>query len=132
MEEMLENFRTFTATDPFGRTWQVEFRWLQNAISIRHSDSVDLKYYISDGEEKREIVMALPHPDLVALARSQGRALTDAWCLQMAGLHLEGMIRTWTDMENTIVTVPARDLAHHHQALKEAAEEAARRAELYR
>ena len=36
---MPENFRAFEAgPDPFGQTWQVEFRWIQNAISIRHAD----------------------------------------------------------------------------------------------
>ena len=37
------NFRQFEAgPDPFGRKFQVMFKWLQTAISIRCSDSVDV------------------------------------------------------------------------------------------
>ena len=50
---MPENYRRFSVNDPFGRTWDVEFRWQQNAISIRHADAIDCKYYISAGEERR-------------------------------------------------------------------------------
>ena len=50
--EMVENFRKFNAgPDPFGRTWNVEFRWLQTAISIRHADTVDVKFEVAtEGE----------------------------------------------------------------------------------
>ena len=68
---MLQNPRAFQATDLFGRTWSVEFRWLQNAISIRHADAVDLKYFLSSDEERREIVLALPHAELQATPQSR-------------------------------------------------------------
>ncbi len=64
--------RRFQVADPFGRTWDVEFRWQQNAISIRHADAVDCKYYISCGDEKRELVVALRHPDLLRVAAERG------------------------------------------------------------
>ena len=52
---MIENFRRFQAgPDPFGRTWDVEFRWQQNGISIRHADTVDVKFHLSrDGDDRR-------------------------------------------------------------------------------
>src|SRR5690606_21714904 len=38
---MADNLRSFQAgPDPFGRMWNVEFRWLQTGISIRHADTV--------------------------------------------------------------------------------------------
>ncbi len=44
-EGMPDNFRRFQAgPDPFGRVWEVEFRWLQTGISIRHADTVDVKF----------------------------------------------------------------------------------------
>ena len=44
---MLDNFRRFQAgPDPFGRTWEVEYRWLQTGISIRHADTVDVKFIL--------------------------------------------------------------------------------------
>ncbi|MBI5083613.1 MAG: hypothetical protein HZB13_03315 [Acidobacteria bacterium] len=119
---MPENFRQFSVTDPFGRDWSAEFRWQQNAISIRHADAIDCKYYLSSGGEHREIVIALPHAALIAAAAEAGREVTDAWCLKLAGLHLERMIRTWDDMDKTIVTVPAGDLSRHAGALARASQ----------
>ena len=107
---MPEDSRLFEVADPFGRTWTAEFRWLQNAISIRHADAVDLKYYLSCGEVRREIVIALPHPELGALALRANRKVTDAWCLHLASRHLEHMLATGEDMDKPIVTLPARVL----------------------
>src|SRR5450631_4259371 len=82
---MLETFRQFEpGPDPFGRKWDVEFRWLQTATSIRHADTVDVKFAAGfDGETKYEKVIALRHPDLLKLSKDMGRALTDAWCLKL-------------------------------------------------
>jgi hypothetical protein len=108
---MIENFRHFEAgPDPFGRVWQVEFRWLQTAISIRHSDSVDVKFQLSQGEEVQEKVVALMLPDLMALAKRADRAVSDAWCLKLAGLYLKYMIESDKDMDKTLVTAPLADL----------------------
>lgn len=107
---MNENIRRFEVADPSGRTWQVEFRWQQNAISIRHCDSVDCKYYISNGLESREMVVALMHPDLLRVAGARGRELSDAWCLRLAALHMRHMISTWEDMEQSIAVVAPDNL----------------------
>ena len=117
---MSDNFRRFDVIDPFGRSWQVEFRWQQNAISIRHSDSVDCKFYISSGEESRELVVALPHPLLGAAAKARGREISDAWCLRLAGLHVRHMIATWDDMETSIATLQAADVERYSLAIEEA------------
>ena len=129
---MLENPRSFQVKDPFDRTWTVEFRWLQNAISIRHADAVDLKYFVANDEEKREIVLALPHQELVALAKQAGRALTDSWCLHLGSLHLAEMIRTWEDMDKTIVTLSSRNLSHWNAAYQQALEKARDTAQAHR
>ncbi len=117
---MSENYRSFEVTDPFGRVWQVEFRWQQNAISIRHADAVDCKYYISSGDQKRELVCALQQKDLLAIAAAQGREVTDAWCIALAGRHVRHLISTWTDMEKTLITVDPADLERHAASLAEA------------
>jgi hypothetical protein len=117
--------RAFQTVDPFGRMWTAEFRWLQNAISIRHADAVDLKYYLTGEDGQREIVLALPNPALAAVAAKQGRAVTDAWCLGLGSLRLKEMIASWDDMEKTVVTVPAADLERLAAALL-AREEAGR------
>jgi hypothetical protein len=109
---MAENFRRFQAgPDPFGRTWEVEFRWLQTGISIRHADTVDVKFVVwTEGEPKQEKVLALSHPGLLALARRVEQPLTDAWCLKLGALHLKHMIESGEDLEKTLVTLSAADL----------------------
>ena len=109
---MPANFRRFQAgPDPFNRTWEVEFRWLQTGISIRHADTVDVKFVVwTEGEEKQEKIVALPHPLLLTLAAQSGHALTDPWCLKLAGRHLQYMIKSGEDLEKTLVTMSAPDL----------------------
>ncbi len=109
---MSDNFRRFEAgPDPFGRTWQVEFRWLQTGISIRHADTVDVKFHIwTQDEAKQEKVLALPHPLLLTLSKETGHALSDAWCLKLAGAHLKSIIESGEDLEKTLVTLSLEDL----------------------
>jgi hypothetical protein len=109
---MAENFRRFQAgPDPFGRIWEVEFRWLQTGISIRHADTVDVKFDIwTEGEPKQEKVLALPHADLLALAKATGHPLTDAWCLRIAARHLKHVIESGEDLEKTLITLSPADL----------------------
>lgn len=106
---MAETYRKFEAgPDPFGRMWQVEFRWLQTGISIRHADTVDVKFVLwipaEDGGEKQEKVIALPHPALLELSKETGHPLTDAWCMKLAGRHLIHVVTTGEDLEKTLVT----------------------------
>lgn len=128
---MLENYRKFEANDPFGRVWQVEFRWIQNAISIRHSDSIDCKYYLSDGSERRELVIALPHPEMLALARRRSRDLTDAWCMKLASMHVRYAITNWEDMDKTILVPSVADLEKHNLQLERGVAQEAESAALH-
>jgi lantibiotic modifying enzyme len=116
---MSEDPRRFQVADPFGRTWDVDFRWHQNAITIRHADAIDCKYYLSCGDEKRELVVALRHPDLLRVAAERGRELSDPWVIRLAGLHVRHMISTWEDMDKVLVTVPFADLVRHSLAVSE-------------
>ena len=104
---MLDNFRRFEAgPDPFGRTWEAEFRWLQTGISIRHADTVDVKFTVwTEGEPKQEKVIALPHPLLLELSAETGHAVTDPWCSRLAARHLAYMIESGEDLEKVLVTV---------------------------
>jgi hypothetical protein len=111
------DLRRFTAgPDPFGKTWTVDFAWLQTAVSIRHSDSIDVKFFVGDGEQRVEKVIALPHPDLLAVSEATGKPLTDPWCMKLAGEHLRHMIETGEDMEKTLVTVPRPALERYARA----------------
>ncbi len=108
------NFRQFeVGPDPFGRKWQVLFKWLQTAISLRHSDTVDVKFVMeSDGTRVLKQI-AMPHLDLVELSRRTGHEMSDAWCSRLAALHLKGMVESGEDMEKDLVTVRANELARY-------------------
>lgn len=113
------NFREFDAgPDPFGRTWHVQFKWMQTAISLRHSDSVDVKFRLSSDDETVEKVVALMHPDLLALCERTNREMTDAWCSRLAALHLKHMVETGEDLEKELVTVAPEHLAAYNSQLQ--------------
>ncbi len=120
------NFRQFDAgPDPFGRTWKVEFKWLQTAISLRHSDTVDVKFVLHDGESRVEKIIALPHVDLLQLSKKTGRPMTDAWCSCLAAAHLRHSIETGEDLEKDLITVSVKELAEYDAQLRTVAESAA-------
>jgi hypothetical protein len=121
MGTMMENFRVFEVRDPSGKIWKVAFQWLQTAISIRHSDSVDVKFSLSCGDAGMEKVIALPHPALLALSAKGNRPLSDPWCVRLAALHLTHMIETETDMDKRLVTVAAEELAVYSRSLEASA-----------
>ncbi len=124
------NFRQFEAgPDPFGRKYQVLFKWLQTAISIRHADTVDVKFIITDeNSAQTQKTIALPHADLLRVSKETGRAMDDPWCARIAALHLQHLITTGEDMEKDLVTVLPADLKRYASevARMEQAEVAAR------
>lgn len=115
---MSDSSRLFEAgPDPFGRMWNVQFRWLQTGISIRHADTVDVKFFITpEGGATEEKVVALPHPALLRLTNN-GRRLSDPYCMRLAAAHLKHMIETSEDIDKTLVTVTPEELAIYDQQL---------------
>ena len=107
----MQDFRQFeVGPDPYGRSWRVNFLWQQNAISIRHADTVDVKFTVDDGEQRDEKIIALPHPLLLEAAKRLGRPLNDAWCSKLAAAHLERMILSANDIEKPLVVLSAGDI----------------------
>jgi len=106
------SFRQFDAgPDPFGRKFHVLLKWLQTAISIRHSDSVDAKFVLDDDAGAHtEKTIAMHHPDLIAASHNTGRKMDDAWCGRIAALHLRHLIETGEDLEKDLVTVPKAEI----------------------
>ncbi len=109
------NFRQFEAgPDPFGRKFQVYFKWLQTAISIRHSDTVDVKFVLEDENGGRmEKTIALPHAEVLKVSRELNRPVDDPWCTRIAELHLLHLIETGEDMEKSLVTVTLPDMKRY-------------------
>jgi len=115
---MPADFRRFAAADPFGRVWEVEFLWQQNAISIRNADTVDVKFELSSGDARVVKVIALLHPYLLELSRKAARPLSDPWCSRLGALHLKYMIETGEDMDKTVVTPAFEMLERHHSGME--------------
>jgi len=115
----MQNFRQFEAgPDPFGRKFQVFFKWLQTAISIRHSDTVDVKFELRDDNGARtEKTIALPHADLLKVSRDTSRKMDDPWCSRLAELHLLHLVETGEDMEKDLVTMTLADLKRYAEQL---------------
>ncbi len=115
----MQNFREFQAgPDPFGVTWRVRFKWLQTAISLRHSDSVDVKFVLSDGGADTQKTIAMQHRHLVDLAKTAGVTMTDAWCSRLAMLHLQYLIESGEDMEKDLVSVSPKELAGYEARIR--------------
>src|SRR6516165_6284467 len=109
------NFREFEAgPDPFGRKYQVWFKWLQTAISLRHADTVDVKFVLVDPDGVHtEKTVAIPHADLCRVSNEIGRPFDDPWCSRLAAMHLCYLIETGEDMEKDLVTIPPSDLRRY-------------------
>ena len=117
-------FREFEAgPDPFGRKFQVMFKWLQTAISMRGADTVDVKFILTDENGGRtEKTIALPHASLLDVSRETGRAMDDPWCARLAVLHLLHAIETGEDMEKDLLTILPADLKRYAGDLARAEE----------
>lgn len=114
------NYREFDAgPDPFGRKFHVLFKWIQNAISIRHADTVDVKFILQEETtgERGEKTIALQHADLVRMSKETGRPVDDPWCARLATMHLMHQISTGEDLEKALVTVPYADLQRYASEL---------------
>jgi hypothetical protein len=106
------NFREFQAgPDPFGRTFQVLMKWMQTAISIRHSDTVDVRFILRGGDGSTEKTIAMQHADLLKLSRETGHDMTDAWCSRLAAAHLLYLVETGEDLEKEPVTMSYAQMA---------------------
>jgi hypothetical protein len=114
------NFRQFEAgPDPFGHKYQVMLKWLQTAISIRHSDTVDVKFVLTDENGvSAEKAIAMQHADLLTVSRETGRVMDDPWCSRLAALHLVHLIETGEDLEKDLVTMTLADLRRHAEQEK--------------
>jgi hypothetical protein len=124
----MQNFRQFeVGPDPFGRKFQVLFKWMQTAISVRHADTVDVKFILVDESGGRtEKTMALPHADLLRVAAEVGRPVDDPWCSRLGAMHLLRLVETGEDMEKDLVTVSAADMKGYAVSLGDAEKSAVR------
>jgi hypothetical protein len=115
----MDNFREFDAgPDPFGRSYHVMFKWLQTAISIRHSNTVDVQFLVNDGTDVIKRTIAMPDAALIAQAKKTGRLMDDAWCSRIAALHLKRMIETAEDFDKDLVTLSPEQIAEYDELVR--------------
>jgi len=115
----MENFRDFQlGPDPFGRTWQARFKYLQTGISIRHSDSVDVCFVIESGDEKALKIVVLSHPEIREFSKRTGRAITDTWCSRMAACKLRQVTENGEDMDKEYLTITPREIEEFDAAIR--------------
>ncbi len=115
----MDNFREFEAgPDPFGRKFHVWFKYLQTAISIRHSDSVDVCFILESGDEKIEKTVVIPNADIRAYSKRTGRPVNDAWCSRLAMCKLRSVIETAEDIEKNYLPVTMREIEEYDGLIK--------------
>lgn len=115
----MENFREFEAgPDPFGRMWQATFKYLQTAISIRHSDSVDVCYILESGDERMIKTVVLPHADLRTYMEKAGRKLSDTLCSRIAACEIRRVIETAEDLDKEYLVLSPARVAEYDAAVK--------------
>ena len=107
----MENFRDFVlGPDPFGRAWHVLFRYLQTAISIRHSDSIDVCFLLDSGDDKMTRIVVLPHGAVRDYCHHSGRKMDDSWCTRLAWCKLRLMVETAEDLDKEYLVVTAAEI----------------------
>lgn len=115
----MENFRDFDAgADPFGRRWHAQFKYLQTGISIRHSDSVDVRFVLDNGEDKVQKTVVIQNADVRAHSKRTGRIVSDAWCSRIAMCKLIYVIQTAEDLEKDYLQVTPAEIEEFDAKIK--------------
>src|ERR1019366_9778378 len=115
----MENFRDFEAgPDPFGRMWHAQFKYLQTAISIRHSDSGDVCFLLESGEERMKKTVVIPHAEIRAYTTRAGRTMSDTLCSRIAMCKIRHMIETAEDLDKEFLVLTPREIGEYDAALK--------------
>src|SRR5215831_6621051 len=98
------DYRDFEVTSEVaGETYRVRFRWLQTDFSLRHSDTVDVKFQVDGGGK----IVALPHGPLERACARLKIPLTDELCLRIAAEQLRHALATGEDGENLLTLAPS-------------------------
>jgi len=82
----------------------VRFSHLWNAISTRHSDTVDTKFFVNG----RGVVVGLAHTGFVRFAAAAGRNLTDREASFVAAEYLRSRLQE--EDERPLYHVPAEEV----------------------
>lgn len=96
------DFREFECVSRVGGSkYQCFFIFLQTAISLRHSDTVDARFEVNG----RRLTVAMPHLAFVAYRERHGAVITDPHAAGIAAACLREYLESGGSLED--VTVPA-------------------------
>ncbi len=110
------NYRHFEVRSRLNnQVYRCHFVYLQTAISLRHSDTVDVKFLV-DGTG---VVVALPHMAWVEYQNKTGRPLTDDLAAQVAAALLTEALERGDDMELLDLSPPADRVLERALELRE-------------
>jgi hypothetical protein len=86
------------------QTYQVRFSHLWNAISTRHADTVDCKFFVNG----RGVVVGLAHPAFMKFRERTGRDLTDREASFVAAEYLRERLEE--EDEHPLFDVPTDEV----------------------
>ena len=96
------NFHEFTCTSRTdGTLYRCFFIFLQTAISLRHSDTVDARFQVNG----TRITVALPHVAFVEYAQHHSDIINDERASRIAAVYLSEVLESGGAVED--LTVPA-------------------------
>jgi hypothetical protein len=108
------NYRDFKAQSTLtGQDYQCLFVYLQTAISLRHSDTVDVKFRVN-GEG---VVVALPHTAWVEYQNRTKQALTDERAARVAAGILKESLERGDDVELLELNPAAEEVVRRAMAV---------------
>jgi hypothetical protein len=99
-----------------GTRFHCFFIFLQTAISLRHSDTVDARFLVNG----KRITVAMPHVPFVEHEQRHGTAITDNQAAGMAALYLKQSLEAGAALED--ITVPAERVLELGQRVKPSAD----------
>ena len=96
------NYAEFAVRSPLdGTAYQCRFHTLVTGISLRHSDTVDVKFLVNG----TGVVLALPHAAFAEYRRKTGRALTDRDAIWVAALALKELLERGERVDVPVLTL---------------------------
>ena len=96
------DFAEFKVRSPLDqKTYHCRFHSLTTGISLRHSDTVDIRFLLNGAP----IVLALPHAAFAEYRHQAGRALTDRDAVHIAALALQHLLERGERLDMPLLTL---------------------------